>query len=383
MGAMSCAQIFCPGIATFMTDSQIFLTVLACAVAHLLIAVLCVKESLPEDVKKEWAQVSLNPIKAFAILRRTSLFTLLALVVLLSGIAMDGIRDVSANYVRGRFDFSKQDNRWLSMVRGGVGVGVSFIVLPLILRWFPNRRVLLVGLFAQSVASLIVGIAWNVPLYYVGTCLGALGVMAFPAIAAIKSNNVDETEQGTVQGALVGIQEVTVVCRLCVCVSLSLSLSLSLLHTHARAFFRNLIASACESHLLPFHFFLSGFTCNFLSCVCPLLAGVGRGWSRGFWWPVRPRQERVGPRRRGLGLLCRRPLIADRLRLVLVLAARTDGRVVQGGTQVCFELVPVQLADGPTCVFLLWSLPHQPLVTSCSVLRLLVSPHPLLQWICF
>jgi MFS family permease len=76
---------------------------------------------------------------------------------------------------------------------------------------FSNRRVLLVGLLAQTVATLVRGVAFTVPVYYVGTCVSALGMMAFPAIAAIKANNVDQSEQGAVQGALVGIQQLAAV----------------------------------------------------------------------------------------------------------------------------------------------------------------------------
>lgn len=45
---------------------------------------------------------------------------------------------------------------------------------------------------------------------FLGIILGCLGGMSFPAISSIKSNNVDEHEQGQIQGALYGARALAV-----------------------------------------------------------------------------------------------------------------------------------------------------------------------------
>ncbi len=141
----------------------------------------------------------------------------LAGVVLLSSTVLYGTLDVAGLYVKSVFGFSPKQNAYLAMLHGASGVIVSFVVLPALLRCLLERRVLLIGLIMQCVSSLLISTTdfksddAALTRFYVGSVLSAMGMLTFPAVAAIKANNVANSEQGTVQGALSGIQQISAI----------------------------------------------------------------------------------------------------------------------------------------------------------------------------
>ena len=72
-----------------------------------------------------------------------------------------------------------------------------------------SRRVLLAGLAIQASAVLAQALAPTKLILFVATGVSALGSLTFPSVSAIKSLNCDDHEQGTVQGALAGVQSMS------------------------------------------------------------------------------------------------------------------------------------------------------------------------------
>jgi len=69
-----------------------------------------------------------------------------------------------------------------------------------------ERRVVIVSFLVGSLCNYLYGVAETKRTIFVSATLASLTGMSFPTISAIKSNNVDEMEQGRIQGALYSLQ---------------------------------------------------------------------------------------------------------------------------------------------------------------------------------
>ena len=69
------------------------------------------------------------------------------------------------------------------------------LLLRLLLHWFAESRVLVIGLFAAFTNEVLLALAPNKGFAFGAIALGTLGSVAFPAISSIKANNVAESEQ--------------------------------------------------------------------------------------------------------------------------------------------------------------------------------------------
>ncbi len=202
MGVHAVSSCVGPFLAIGLSNIQIFLVSLGVSVAHLLYAVFLLPETLPLESRRELHADAWNPIKSMAILNRSPLFRKLALVVFLSFFVLSGSIEVNDLFARARFSFSKTDNAINLEISGFAGLLVQLAVLPLLAHCLAPRRILLVGLVCQCVSQLLHALVTTKLFFFFVTGVSALGSLCFPAVSAIKSANVDESEQGTIQGAL-------------------------------------------------------------------------------------------------------------------------------------------------------------------------------------
>ena len=202
MGVHAVSSCVGPFLSTGLSNIQIFLTCLSISAAHLLYAVFLLPETLPSESRRELHADAWNPIKSMAILNRTPLFRKLALVVFLSFFVLSGSIEVNDLFARARFNFSKKDNVINLEISGFSGLFVQLAVLPLLAYCLAPRRILLVGLVCQCASQVLHALVTTKLFVFFVTGFSALGSVCFPAVSAIKSANVDESEQGTIQGAL-------------------------------------------------------------------------------------------------------------------------------------------------------------------------------------
>ena len=94
----------------------------------------------------------------------------------------------------------------LQIILGIGGVFVQCVLLGPIMKALGEKRTLVLGLGVQIVYYFGIALALSKAEIYVSICVGALGMVTFPSISSLKSNNVDPSEQGKVQGAIVGVQ---------------------------------------------------------------------------------------------------------------------------------------------------------------------------------
>ena len=89
---------------------------------------------------------------------------------------------------------------------GLLGVFVQSTLLKLINECLGERRVIILSFGLGVISNSLFGLAQHKRAIFVGGAISPFVNMAFPTISAVKSNNVDESEQGQVQGALYSLQ---------------------------------------------------------------------------------------------------------------------------------------------------------------------------------
>jgi len=65
-----------------------------------------------------------------------------------------------------------------------------------------ERRVVIFAFTLGTIHNLLYGLADKKSIIFAGVAISAFVGMSFPTISAIKSNNVEQSEQGRIQGAL-------------------------------------------------------------------------------------------------------------------------------------------------------------------------------------
>jgi len=94
----------------------------------------------------------------------------------------------------------------LFSVIGFCGIFIQVVVLKIANDLMGERRVLIFSFAVGAMHAVLYAVATKKFLIYVAAALASLLMMSFPTISAIKSNNVNSTEQGRIQGALYSVQ---------------------------------------------------------------------------------------------------------------------------------------------------------------------------------
>ena len=112
-------------------------------------------------------------------------------------------------YTGYRYEWDASTN---GMALGLVGIMAIIVqgglVRPVIRR-FGERQTVIIGTIIATLSFLGYGLAsegWMIPYIIIG---GAFGGVAGPAIQTLVTSNVDETEQGKIQGALTSLTSLT------------------------------------------------------------------------------------------------------------------------------------------------------------------------------
>jgi Na+/melibiose symporter-like transporter len=186
----------------------------------------CMPETLPEDVRETAlanqraeaeasastsclgtaGRVLLRPLREVSILNRDRLFRTLAGLAFFSGIVQAVDQQLLVYYAENTFSFTDADVAKLFAEFGLLGVFVQAIVFRPLVACVGERLVLTIAFMFGTFSNLAYGTANCKGGLFLGAALGAPGSMSFPTISAIKSNNVAESEQGRVQGALYAVQ---------------------------------------------------------------------------------------------------------------------------------------------------------------------------------
>eukprot|EP01025_Chloroclados_australasicus_P035451 TRINITY_DN3609_c0_g3_i10.p1 TRINITY_DN3609_c0_g3~~TRINITY_DN3609_c0_g3_i10.p1 ORF type:complete len:305 (-),score=6.96 TRINITY_DN3609_c0_g3_i10:762-1676(-) len=177
-----------------------------------LILTLFVPESLSDHARiqaGEESKVEKNCAwKLFASIRMIfsrKLFIQLTLCNMIYSFAFNGLVTVLLQYFQLVYDFNAQQIGEFFFVLGGGALAAQGIILPLLQKPFGEKWILFIGFFGcmiQFVGLAVVTSSWQV---YVVQLASSIGALIFPTVSGIKSNNVEEHQQGGIQGGLYGL----------------------------------------------------------------------------------------------------------------------------------------------------------------------------------
>ena len=148
----------------------------------------------------------MRPAKELMILNRNKLFRLLSALAFFSGCIGSADHTLFLYYVEENFGFNDSDIATLFLIIGIMGIFVQTVILKPFNSLVGERRVFIVSFLVGSLCNYLYGVAETKRTIFVSATLASLTGMSFPTISAIKSNNVDEMEQGRIQGALYSLQ---------------------------------------------------------------------------------------------------------------------------------------------------------------------------------
>ncbi|WP_045234530.1 TCR/Tet family MFS transporter [Deinococcus pimensis] len=165
---------------------------------------------LPESLKPELRnpKVSLrhvNPLVSLAALARYPLVRNLAYAFVLFGMANQVIFNTWVLFTESVLGWGPQQNGYGLALVGVLSIVVQAGLVGFALKALGERVAIIGGLLVGVVQFVLLGLARTDLAMYVAIVIGSVGGVSGPAIQGLISRSVDEREQGTVQGALTGV----------------------------------------------------------------------------------------------------------------------------------------------------------------------------------
>lgn len=209
-----------PLLAIFLNHFQVSCFALTMVVMGVVITILFMPETLSPAAAAEAADCraaqfhthrtcagkfawgALRPLRELSILNRSRLFRLLSALAFFSGMVSSADHTLLIYYVEERLAFNDNDVALMFMLVGILGILVQGILLKPLNDCLGERLVIVVAFFLGAVHNFLYGMAKNKATIFIAVVISTFLGMSFPTISAIKSNNVDESEQGRIQGAL-------------------------------------------------------------------------------------------------------------------------------------------------------------------------------------
>ncbi len=183
-----------------------FLAAAMLALLNFLYGLLVLPESLlPEKRNQNVSARSLSPLRSLAALGRYPLVRGLAVSFILFGMANQVIFNTWVLFTEGVLGWGPAQNGAGLALVGALTIVVQAGLVALAVRVLGERRAIVGGLLIGVVQFILLGLARSDAMFYAAIGVGSLGGVAGPALQGLISRSVDEREQGTVQGALTGL----------------------------------------------------------------------------------------------------------------------------------------------------------------------------------
>ena len=173
-----------------------------------LYGLLVLPESLPKERRGDWAWSRANPVGAFAGLFEHPRVIGLAAAGFFANLAQFGLHATWVLYTGHRYGWGPRE---VGFSLTAVGLGAAIVQGGLARRVIPalgERTSVLLGLALGVIAYAGYGLATQGWMIYAAIAVATLGGIAQPAAQAIITKSVEPSRQGSVQGALTGLQSV-------------------------------------------------------------------------------------------------------------------------------------------------------------------------------
>ena len=161
-------------------------------------------------------------ISSLSILNRSRLFRVLTIIAVVQSGTQGGIDALFSYVIRSGFDFGPSDVANLLLVQMSCSFLVQVCFTKPLLRCIKERGMLAVGLTASVVNMFLSGLVLyyyehqkislslsRMFVYLISGGVSSMGLFSFPALSAIKANNVADHEQSATQGALYSVRSIS------------------------------------------------------------------------------------------------------------------------------------------------------------------------------
>ena len=159
---------------------------------------------------KKWCvlakHVITRPIRELSILNRNHFFRLISSLAFFSGMVQSGDQVLLIYYLEERLGFTNKDVSIMFFIMGVMGVVAQAFLLKPLNDLLGEKLVVALAFTCGAIDNTMYGLAKNKQTIFAAVGIAGLTGMAFPTISAIKANNVAESEQGRIQGALYSLQ---------------------------------------------------------------------------------------------------------------------------------------------------------------------------------
>lgn len=180
----------------------------AFSLGNAVLGLLVLPESLPPERRSRFVLASASPLGSLKLLRSHRELAGLSIAHLLTQFAGASIASVYVLYVMRRFGWSVQAvGLSLAFVGAVVALVQGVLQGPIIAR-FGERRTMVIGMVAGAVSLAVFAltpVGWGV---LAGLSLFGLWGMQMPALTALMSRRVSESEQGQLQGAMASLTSI-------------------------------------------------------------------------------------------------------------------------------------------------------------------------------
>jgi DHA1 family tetracycline resistance protein-like MFS transporter len=163
-------------------------------------------ESLPPEKRSarfDWAHA--NPLGSLVLLKRYPQVFGLAAVVFLANLAHYVYPSIFVLFADYRFGWGPKEVGWVLALVGVFSVIVNVVLVGRAVKWFGERRTLLLGLACGVIGFMVYGLADIGWVFLVGLPISALWALAAPATQALITREVGPEVQGRIQGALMSL----------------------------------------------------------------------------------------------------------------------------------------------------------------------------------
>jgi DHA1 family tetracycline resistance protein-like MFS transporter len=177
--------------------------------ANTLYGLLILPESLPADRRAPFRWKSANPLGALKLLRSNPVLAGLSVANFMAQLAHVVLPSVFVLYASYRYGWDTTQVGLTLAIVGICSLAVQGAAIGPMVRYFGERRALLLGLGCGAAGFLIYGAAPSGVLFWLGIPVMALWGVAGAAIQALMTELVPPDQQGQLQGATSSVQSVS------------------------------------------------------------------------------------------------------------------------------------------------------------------------------
>jgi len=204
--------VFGPALGGLLAEYGLRTPFLAAAILNLLncaYGFLVLPESHPIERRRAFDWRRANPLGSLRVLGKFPIVLGLTATLALMSLAHQAFPSTWVLYMQYRFDWGARENGYSLALVGLTSIVVQGVLTGRFIATWGERRAVVFGLCVFAINCSLYGLATQEWMIYAIILGGSIGAVATPAIQALISRQIPLNEQGSVQGALTGIQSLT------------------------------------------------------------------------------------------------------------------------------------------------------------------------------